>query len=442
MKDATHVARTEPPAGLRGLSLTDTWGLLWHVVLPVFFQGILLKRRSVLRRAERRAWDRGAIKFLQALRRRYGEGPLLVRTPWRLYALVLSRPDVTRILEQTPHPFSPASDEKHAALSHFEPDNSLISRGALRTNRRDFHDRILDSNSVRHRLTGTFLSTAREEVSRLLLSLPDGHRLGWAEFNAAWYAGVRRIVFGNAARDAHQLTDLLYRLRSRSNWVIFRSLDAGIRARYQKQLDDCLSNSEPDSLAGSIRSVPTSSDLQIGDQVTQWLFAFDAGGITVFRALALAKMLGLQPTNEVYARALFLDTLRLWPTTPVILRQATGPIHWPGGTLPGGTGVIVFAPFFHRDDERLAHANTLDCAPWLKKDPAAVYPFLSFSSGPASCPGRHLVTLIGTAWLSALLPERLELLAPRCLARGNQLPGTFDYFSILFRLGQRTGQSE
>lgn len=81
----------------------------------------------------------------------------------------------------------------------------------------------------------------------------------------------------------------------------------------------------------------------------------------------------------------------LWPTTPAVLREATGTIFWQGRGLPGGTGFINFALFFHRDDERLANANRLDCTAWLNQDPAGVRPFLSFSSGVRYTPAGSLL---------------------------------------------------
>jgi cytochrome P450 len=183
--------------------------------------------------------------------------------------------------------------------------------------------------------------------------------------------------------------------------------------------------------------------------VTQWLFAFEAGGIAVFRGLALllahpeqAQRAG--PEIEAwrdghfdlpFLRAAFVETLRLWPTTPAILREAGANTVLNGTPLQRGTGVIIYAPFFHRDNERIANADRFDPEQWLYKDPAEAVPFVPFSAGPAACPGRHLVSLIGGAWLAALLDgARLELVHPADLRPDAPLPGTFDHFAIRFRV--------
>lgn len=424
-------AQAQKGGGVTALGLWDCLRLFWNVIFPVWAQGILLKRPRILRWASRGDWDSRAVRFLQSLRRRYGEGPLTIQTPWRRYALMLSYADARRVLDETPEPFTPATQEKQAALSHFEPHNSLITRGSMRTGRRELHDSVLESNQKRHHLAEKLLSQSRDEVGRLLAAV--GRReLTWPVWTYHWYAGVRRLIFGDAAWRAVELTDLLFRLRARSNWVFFHALDSGLRERYQARLQEHLCQAAPDSLAGIARARASSPGLELGDQVTQWLFAFDAGGITIFRALALATAFRLGCPDEDHVRALFLDTLRLWPTTPAILREATGTISWQGRGLPGGTGFLIFAPFFHRDDERLANANRLDFTAWLNKDPAGVPPFLSFSSGPAVCPGRQLITMIATEWLVLLLKQRFQLMAPRGVDK-DWLPGTLDYFSIRLR---------
>jgi hypothetical protein len=418
--------------GLPVASVSDRLRLLWKVVLPIWAQGILLRRPFVMDRAEKGAWDARAVHFFQKLRRRYCDGPLIVRTPWRNYALLLSRADAQRALDQTPRPFTPATKEKHAALSHFEPHNSLITRGPERGDRRAFHDAVLESDRPRHRLADAFLTTAREEASRLI-EVAAGGELDWPAFSAAWYAGVRRIVFGDAAREAQELTDLLYHLRARSNWIFFRSFDATLRKRYTKLLESYFNQAGPGSLAAVAKAYPASENTAVLDQITQWLFAFDGGGITVFRALALATAKRPDLPNDDYIRALFLDTQRLWPTTPAILRDSVRPTNWHGATLPGNTGLVIFTPFFHRDDERHANAHSLDYAAWLDADPAS-RPFLSFSSGSGVCPGRQVVTLIATAWLSALLKQKLDLIHPKRLLQPNCLPDSFNYFSIRLRV--------
>jgi cytochrome P450 len=52
-----------------------------------------------------------------------------------------------------------------------------------------------------------------------------------------------------------------------------------------------------------------------------------------------------------------LESLRLWRTTLLILRQTTSASRWATEVLPPGAGVAIFAPLFHRDDRQLPFAN-------------------------------------------------------------------------------------
>ena len=44
--------------------------------------------------------------------------------------------------------------------------------------------------------------------------------------------------------------------------------------------------------------------------------------------------------DRPFARAMVQESLRLWPTTPLILRRTTADTDWGGRTLPAGSGVM------------------------------------------------------------------------------------------------------
>lgn len=123
-------------------------------------------------------------------------------------------------------------------------------------------------------------------------------------------------------------------------------------------------------------------------QIPQWLFAFDAAGMASVRALALlathpeqlaAALEDAQTPNapllRSYLRACVLESVRLWPTTPAILRD-TNYIDtvWREGdeqfTVAAGAGLLIAAPAFHRDEALLpfAHQFVPDIwteSPWI-----------------------------------------------------------------------------
>lgn len=439
-----HADDTSALAAMRG---GDRLRFLFRVVIPTWAQGLLLRKRLTVALAARFDLDGGAVRFLQGLRRRYGEAPLLVGNPGRPQLLLLSAHDVQRVLDAAPEPFTPDSREKHAALSHFEPQVSLISRGPQRAVRRQFHEEVLESNQPIHPLAQFICGVVRDEASRLLGGLQSGGELTWPLFTEAWFRAVRHIVLGERARDDRELTEELSRLRAGANWV-FLPVRKRARSRYYARLNGYLAAAEGPGLAEKIaRRTPRGSE-HSADQVTQWLFAFDGSAITAFRALALFSSHPRQAraaTHDLdawragqldlpYLRAGFFDAVRLWPTTAALLRESTAGTHWGAAMLPKGAGLIIYVPFFHRDDERLADADRFAPESWLGKDPADALPFVPFSAGPAACPGRDVVALIGSFWLAALMTDRRwTLIEPRGFGPERPLPRTFDHFSVRFR---------
>src|SRR5437588_12420328 len=98
-------------------SILDSIAVATEVFIPTVAKGVILRRPRVVAMAERLQLDRTAVRCLQRLRRRYGDGPLLLRVPGRSQAVVLAPAHVRRVLDETPDPFATASSEKQAALA-------------------------------------------------------------------------------------------------------------------------------------------------------------------------------------------------------------------------------------------------------------------------------------------------------------------------------------
>lgn len=438
-----------PSSAFPTMTVRDSAAFAGRVALPTWTKGVIIRRRAMVGMAERFSLDDQAVKRMQALRAKYGDGLLLVRNPIRPQAVVLRQEDVRRVLEGAPDPFSPASSEKRAALSHFEPHVSLITAGPERTERRAFQDEVLDSFCPVHRLGAELVAVVEEEADDLLgQALPLGE-LDWDLFFACWFRIVRRVVLGRGARDDEQLTDMIERLRGRANWAFMAPKNKRLRDAFHARLQDHLERAEPGSLASVVARRSSTGAVHPSHQVAQWLFAFDPGGMATFRTLGLLvshpetlrrarqeiDRAGPDRTNLPYLRAAFVESLRLYPTTPMVLRQTTQETQWPGGTLPAGTGILIYAPFFHRDDERLPQAHRFEPEAWLHKDPGDAVPLIPFSAGPAVCPARNLVPMLASAMLARLLEScTVELTEPDRLDPAKPLPGTLDNYTLRFRL--------
>ncbi len=427
------------------------------VLTPVLARGVLVRRPGAVRLLAAADADRRAVDLLQRIRRRYGSGPLRLRLGVRRAVLVLDPAHVHRVLAETPDPFSPATREKIAALEHFQPHGVLISTGAERADRRRFNEDVLDARHAVHRDARGVVDAVQDEMDGLLTSVhQDGGVLTWDAFAVAWWRMVRRVVLGSGARDDEALTDDLRALRAQANWAFLHPKDRATRERFESRLREHLRRAEPGSLAASVAAVPSTATTDPDHQVPQWLFAFDAAGMATFRALALlaahpgpgeraraeadeadaaAGRPDAHPSPLPYLRACLLESVRLWPTTPVILRETTSRTRWPGGPVPEGTLVVLYAPFFHRDDESLPLADRFDPAPWLEPRTEADWPLVPFSAGPAECAGRNLALHVTSTALARLVARAtVEPADDASSLDPARLPGTLDPFTLRFRV--------
>jgi cytochrome P450 len=256
------------------------------------------------------------------------------------------------------------------------------------------------------------------------------------------------VVFGEGARDDEAVIDVLGRLRRDANWAYLKPKRKRLRADFLHRVEGHLARAEEGSLADSIASMTTSSATAPADQVAHWLFAFDAAAMASFRALALldahpAHKKAVQeevstgdaaaPRELPLLRATVLESIRLWPTTPAILRDATSQSSAEGGSLPTGTAILIFAPLFHRDEDRVPHADNFAPERWTAGNADQTWALLPFSAGPAVCPGRNLVLLVTSSILAALLQNHsFTQTHTRGLDRAHDMPGTLSPFRLQF----------
>lgn len=420
----------------------ETAAVLGRSVAPLIAKGVIVRRPLVVRLLHDTGAELGEVRALQALRARHGPGPVMLRTPGRSLAVLLDPAHVRRALLGTPEPFETDMREKHAALAHFEPRGSLASRGAERAERRAFNDRVLDSACPVHPLADGLTAVVAAEAGALLRRAEAEGALGWGAFKDSWHRVARSVALGRGAADDRPLSRLLIRLRGDANWAFAKLRRDALRRRFQARVQAYLDRAEPGSLAALMPAAAGPRAAPV-DQVGQYLFAFDAAGIATFRALALLASLpgyaqaardeaGRGEPRLPLLRATLLEAVRLWPTTPAILRETDRDTAWDGATMPAGTGLLIHVPFFHRDDGRLPHANRFAPEIWMGQGDPDDVPLIPFSAGPGFCPARHLVELLGSHMLAHLLRRTWQVPERRRLEQG-RMPPTFDQFSLVLR---------
>lgn len=443
------------PAGTGALpraSVVDTVRVLGGVVLPLLQRGVIVRRPRMTRLVDRMETDRKAVRLLQGLRDRYGRGPLRLRIPGRRMVVVLSPEHVHQVLAGAPEPFHPATREKRAALAHFEPAGVLISSTEDRPERRRFNEAALDTDHAVHRGAEAMIGTINDEVDRLLAVVDQRGALVWEDYNRHWMRMVRRVTFGEGAADDEQLTEDILALRATANWAFLHPQRRGLRARFLDRVQHHLDREEPGTLAEWAAKAPTTANTYPEHQVPQWLFAFDAANWASYRTLGLLAshpehaaaarqdLAGRdlrRPQDLPYLRACVLESLRLWPTTPAVLRETTRATQWEDGPIPENTSVLIYAPFFHRDDEHLDAAHRFEPELWARERTESDWPLLPFSAGPVICPGRNLVLHVTSTVVGRLLTERDLVLENHLLDPRRPLPGTLSPFTLRFRTEQR-----
>jgi cytochrome P450 len=322
----------------------------------------------------------------------------------------------------------------------------LVSRGSDRTDRRRFTESVLEPERPLHHLAAPMVDVVRQEAAGLLVEIEGTGVLDWDGFVEAWFRVVRRVVLGDTARDDTGLTALLARLRGAANWSRVHPGYPRLRAEFLDRVRERLSRAEPGSLAAVVTETPVTPRTHPADQVSHWLFAFDAAGMSAFRALALLathpaereavrnELAGRDltvPQDLATLRVAVLEAVRLWPTTPAILRETTATTELGGRSIPAHSLVLVLTPFFHRDDQRLPDADRFAPHLWRHGDPPRG--IVPFSAGPAICPGRSLVQFLAGTFLAALLENHdVRLTSGPTLRPDRPLPGTLDPLHLRF----------
>ena len=118
----------------------------------------------------------------------------------------------------------------------------------------------------------------------------------------------------------------------------------------------------------------------------------------------------------------------------MILRDTTRETTWASGRLPARASVVIFAPYFHRDDQALPEAHTFAPELWLRERTDRDWPLVPFSGGPAMCPGRNVVLLVASMVLDRLLAAHDYRPLTGTIRPGRPIPGSLNPFGLRFAI--------
>ena len=105
------------------------------------------------------------------------------------------------------------------------------------------------------------------------------------------------------------------------------------------------------------------------------------------------------------------ESLRLYPTAPVIVRDILSDIEFEGVTIPAGTIGIIPIYAIHRHHKLWKDPNRFDPSRFASDEKPSRYQFLPFGAGPRICIGAAFATIEATIMLATFVrAARFEML--------------------------------
>jgi cytochrome P450 len=414
-------------------------------VLPRVLQGTFRPRKRWVSLWSRLHPDFLTVRFMSRLRRKYGDYVYIDMLGNRTL-VVLSPVGVRSVLDRSPGTYAEPL-LKRRAMSHFQPGALTISRGSEWQDRRRFNEAVLETPSPIHSEGARFHRVAEEEAARVL---EKTRTLEWSDMEAAFEAITLRVVFGDRAREAGTLTNRLRALMLEANRPFGLGNSSHFEPFYQ-ELRAHLEAAEPHTLAGRCPHAPRTETTRVENQVPHWLFATrDTLPLNVLRTLAAiaahpavqdqarveVARLGRNPdgvSRMAVLRGCLHEAMRLWPTTPILLREAVVDDELEGRRVEQGSLVMIPNGYHHRNAEAHPFADSFRPDIWNEPRPRPTFNHLS--SGPQKCAGGNLAVFLGTSFLAALLGDSSVRLEAPALDPERPLPHALDPYGIRIRVG-------
>ncbi len=376
--------------------------------------------------------------------KKYQSDYLYLKLMGKKSLLVLDLAGIRTVLDNSPELFAEPKI-KRQGMSYFQPNALTISRGADWRERRTFNEAVLASGQSLHPNGEHFLDLIRQEVKRL--QLQPAKALVWDDFALLFQRLTLQIIFGQGTTDT-SLTDELQDLMRTANRGFLLKKSRKFDAFYRR-LHDQLKQARNGSLAERCTQVPSTANTEVENQVPHWIFAMaDTLAINCARALALiaahpdrekqlrqemqavdlSSPTGINQLN--FLEGCVQEAMRLWPTTPMLVRETVQATELGGEQIPAGTQIIILNSFNHRDQDKLSVADKF--APEIWQEQRADYRFNHLSNGKQVCAGKDLALFIAKGVLANLLENHRYKLVRPGLNRDEPLPYRYNHFHLEF----------
>jgi cytochrome P450 len=424
-------------------SLTLRDDLLFNLgyVVPMVLQGTFTRSRFWVSFWDRVHRDAAGVRFGERLRGRYPGGLVWLHLGTSRALLVLEPEAIRQVLEHSPAVYADGAP-KRQGMRIFQPNAVTISRGEDWRDRRQFNEAVLEFGRPVHRYAESILSIVRDEVDRA------GGLESWDDFDDLFARITRQVIFGRSVRDDRTLTDLLHRMLREANRPIKPRKSRYFEPFYAR-IRGYLDTPEPGSLVALCRQTPATARTRVENQIPHWMFAmWETLASNTVRALAvilshpeaearvreelaganLASPDGIAQLE--YLGSCLQEAMRLWPTTPMLVRESVAPDRLVGAAIPVGSQVLIWNSFNHRDRTAYPAADKFRPEAWADGRPSTLFNHLS--SGPQICAGIDLLLFISKAVCAPMLSSgRYRLMKPR-LDPDRPLPYAYNYFDVRF----------
>jgi len=413
-------------------------------ILPYFLQGIFTKNKFWVSILTRIHPDYAAVKFIQHLRSKYRTRYLYLYMLRNRSLLVLDTDGIKRVLDYSPAIYA-AAELKERGMSHFQPGAVTISEGDDWQERRRFNEAVLESSAHVHSYADHFLNIISKEVISITNS---GRRLYWSHFDRLFKTITLQVIFGTLAKSDAGLTDRLEVMMRESNRIFLLGKSREFDGFYTA-IRSFLAKPQPESLSFKCRHAPSTTNTKIENQIPHWMFAMmETLAANMVRTLALivshpaveSRVRGelrdrtvLSPADVDslrYLEGCVQEGMRLWPTTPFLVRQTIQEDLLADRKIPAKTQVLIMNNFNHRDWETVPFADKFNPDFWLKTN--ADYRFNHLSNGTQVCAGKNLAFFIAKGVLATFLRTGRYALTRPPLHPDKPIPYAYNEFRVEF----------
>ena len=434
--------------GIGEASLREALAVVATGVVPALVRGLFSPRPGAMKLLTRIDADGRAIRVLTGIRRKHdGQG---VRLLGGRLVVLWGASAIREVLDNSADLYASDAGAKAKGMSHFQPDALTLSQGEAWRDRRAFNEAVLASRERVHPFGARFVRVVGDEVSRLQV----GRSLQWRDWEGLFDRITLRVIFGEHARDEQQLTARLETLMREANRLVGLKPGDDYYELYAA-LERELRAPEPESLLARFAQAPQSDRTRVVQQIPHWMFAMrDTLGANAYRALAVIvadpaverrvrqELAGADLSDPgaidgmAYLGGCLQEAMRLWPTTPLLAREATRDLTLDGDQrVPGATQILILNVFNHRDREHVEDADRLAPERWAAD--TRDYRFNHLSNGSQDCPGGPLVLLLGKAAIAHALSRWSLRLERPSIEPGRPLPPMLDFFETRFEVRAR-----